>query len=92
MMKIVINRCYGGFGLSNIAIKMLKNIKNDNNFDVRGVDRTDKDLIDIVEKLGEKANGIHSKLKIITIPDLIDYEITEYDGYETVEEVHRTWH
>jgi len=84
MMKIVINRCYGGFGLSNIAIKMLKNIKNDNNFDVRGVDRTDKDLIDIVEKLGEKANAQFSKLSIVEIPDGIEYEITNYHGIETV--------
>jgi len=91
-MKIVINRCYGGFGLSDIAMNMLKEIKNYGNFNIWDISRTDKDLIDIVEKLGEKANGIHSKLKIITIPDLIDYEITEYDGYETVEEVHRTWH
>jgi len=91
-MKIVINRCYGGFGLSDIAMNMLKEIKNYGNFNIWDINRTDKDLIQIVEKLGEKANGIHSKLKIITIPDLIDYEITEYDGYETVEEVHRTWH
>lgn len=61
------------------------------NFSVKSIDRTDKDLIEIVERLGEKANTRCATLKIIEIPDDIDYEIEEYDGNEWVAEKHRTW-
>lgn len=55
------------------------------------VKRTDEDLIKVVEKLKEKANTICSKLKVIEIPDDLDYEIEEYDGNEWISEKHRTW-
>ena len=55
------------------------------------IDRTDLDLIDVVKKLGNKANGTFSELKIVEIPDGIEWEISEYDGLETVEEKHRSW-
>jgi len=49
-------------------------------------------LVKIVKELGEKANSSSvSKLKIVTIPDGIDWEVTEYDGSECVEEKHRSW-
>ena len=51
-------------------------------FSAKAIKRTDKDLIKIVEKLKEKANTICSSLKIIEIPDNVDYEIEEYDGNE----------
>mgnify|MGYP000967114116 FL=1 len=35
-------------------------------------DRTNPKLIKCVEKLGDRANGEYSKLKIIEIPDNID--------------------
>lgn len=47
------------------------------------INREDSDLIKTVEDLGEKANGRYSKLVIVEIPD-VEYEIQEYDGYETV--------
>lgn len=53
--------------------------------------RTDKDLIEVVEKMGEKSYGSMSKLKIVEIPDGVDYEISEYDGNEHIAEKHRTW-
>ena len=54
-------------------------------------DRSDKDLIDVVEILGKKANGSHAELKIVEIPDYVEWEIDEYDGLEHIAEVHRTW-
>lgn len=53
--------------------------------------RTHPLLIRVVEELGDKANGKHSELKIIEIPDDVKYEIDKYDGLETIHEVHRSW-
>lgn len=60
-------------------------------FNSKDIDRTDKDLITVVEKLGEKANTMCSSLKILEIPDDVDWTIEEYDGVEWVAEKHRTW-
>jgi hypothetical protein len=54
-------------------------------------DRDDPDLIAVVESMGESANGRHAKLKIVEIPDGVEWEIDEYDGMEQVSEKHRTW-
>lgn len=53
--------------------------------------RTDPALIKIVEELGNAANGPFAKLKIVEIPDDVTFVIEEYDGMETIAEVHRTW-
>ena len=55
------------------------------------LDRTDSDLISIVEKLGDKANSWASSLKIIEIPDDVEWYIEEHDGREWVAEQHRKW-
>lgn len=46
--------------------------------------RNDKNLVRVVEELGEAANSRHSDLKIVEIPDGHEYKIHEYDGFETV--------
>jgi len=53
--------------------------------------RDDPILIQVFEQLGKKANGIHASLKIVEIPDDVDWIIVEYDGVEHVAEKHRTW-
>jgi hypothetical protein len=53
--------------------------------------REDPDLIAIIEELGEESFGMFSKLEIVEIPDDVEYEITEYDGLETIREKSRTW-
>lgn len=53
--------------------------------------RTDKDLVDVVEKMGEAANGWAADLRIVDVPDNIQWEIDDYDGIETVHELHRSW-
>lgn len=59
--------------------------------DGRPEDRTDAKLIQVVEELGKEADGWCAELKIIEIPDDVKWEIDEYDGLESVHEVHRSW-
>lgn len=57
-----------------------------------GYDRTDPDLVAVVEELGPEVNGSPStELHVIEIPDDVEWEITDYDGWEQVEEKHRVW-
>ena len=93
-MKVVINRCYGGFGLSSKALTRyceLSNIVNPEDFYVWDIERTDPILIQIVEEMGEDADDAYSKLKIIEIADDVKWHIEEYDGIEHIAEDHRTW-
>lgn len=53
--------------------------------------RTDPNLIQAIEELGNEASGSFSVLKIVEIPDDVEWVIEEYDGMEWVAEVHRTW-
>ena len=59
--------------------------------DCRPEDRTDPKLIQVIEELGKKADGSCAKLKVVEIPDGIEWHIHEYDGYEHIAENHRTW-
>jgi hypothetical protein len=117
-MQVVINRCYGGFGLSDEAIMRYAELKGINlvmdttdrtwggaTFYVDGIkddehyfsyydlsnDRSDPILVQIVEEMGEKVNGFASDLRIVFIPDDIEWIVEEYDGMEWVAEKHRTW-
>lgn len=140
-MKVVINRCFGGFGLSLKGQKRLGDLLgeniyfykqtkysfqdeideyqkvvdlNDDNifihavtkdfgettkgenlneyyFKIWNLERNDSKLIQVIEELGEEANGRCSRLKVVEIPDGIDYEISDYDGMERIEECHMSW-
>lgn len=57
----------------------------------RSEDRADPLLVQTVNELGEKANGRFADLKIVEIPDGVDWTIEEYDGQEWVAEKHETW-
>jgi hypothetical protein len=90
-MKVVVNRCYGGFGISKKAAALYQartgapfDIYIDNN-------RSDPVLVAIVEELGKEADGKYSALEVVEIPDGIEWKIEEYDGMEWVSEAHRTW-
>ena len=92
MVRIVINRCYGGFGLSAEARALYSSRKKlEENIHDWEIPRDDPVLIGIVEELGLKANGNNSELKIVDIPRGIDWYIDEYDGLEWVAERHRVW-
>lgn len=55
------------------------------------LERADPDLIAVVEELGNGANGQFANLKIIDIPNDVEWEIEEYDGVEWIAEKHRIW-
>ena len=142
-MKVVINSCYGGFGLSKEACQRYWDIKgkqvwieDDTKFmslglftvwlvppesrldtkegdafyvmDMpqrkeynekysqqtwyyRDIERHDPVLVQVVEQLGDVAAGRHAELRVVEIPDDVEYCIEEYDGMEHIAEVHRTW-
>lgn len=134
-MKVVVNRCYGGFGLSDKAIEMIMKRKGLNCFRYKmtkleeytrcdklsaddylfvcyatkdlgekiskfpsefywyegNLNRDDVDLVTVVEELGEEANGRFAQLEVVEIPHDVFWEIDDYDGIETIHEVHRSW-
>ena len=139
-MKLVINKCHGGFGLSHEATLAYLNkcgIKfwaepNEHSlvgsnyylvppeeriegnpvdwysmtleqrrahneaysktvFDPSDIARDDANLVSVVLELGEAANGRCAELKVVEIPDDVEWQIEEYDGLEWVAEKHRTW-
>ena len=138
-MKVVINRCFGGFGLSpaaevdlyesgwkemgvpvaeyfgRSAVRLEEELAKWREF-LAGTRswvittfsrdekfclflptqsgeavRSDPRLVEVVERMGEGANGPHAKLKIVEIPDGVEFEIHDYDGQESVREAHRVW-
>ena len=56
-----------------------------------GIDRNDPALVQVIEELGDAADGPHAKLRVIYIPDVVKWEIAEYNGNERIAEKHRTW-
>jgi hypothetical protein len=97
--KIVINTCFGGFGLSDEAIAMYRERKGiaagQRATYADELARDDADLIAVVETLGaEKASGRHANLKVVEVPMWLQekgWDIEEYDGSEHIAENHQTW-
>lgn len=83
-MKLIINKRFGGFSLSKEAQEMYRSLTT-YYFDDDINERTDVNLIKVVETLGEKANGRFANLKVVELPDGAFYELNEYDGYEYVQ-------
>lgn len=125
IIECVLNKSYGGFQLSGLALKkyfqkknmivyayqkndysktidildkqkysyitlsyltpnQLQNRKSFNTYDFiyeDSLDRTDKDLIQVVRQLGQKANTRFSDLRIVGI----QLNIHNYDGFETIQ-------
>jgi len=92
MTKIVINACHGGFGLSAEALNKYRELGiTDPNFLSRNIPRDDEHLIAVVELMGSAADGEYAELKIVEVPDDVNWYVEEYDGKEWVAERHRTW-
>lgn len=107
-MKIVINSCYGGFGLTLPAQKRYLELKNVEYNVAEGyswdpitveglvfhdfnIDRDEPELVQVVEEMGKLSWGSYSELKVVEIPDDVNWELNEHDGREWIAEVHRTW-
>lgn len=115
-MKIVVNKKYGGFGLSDKAIELYAkltglqleqrtyeeehafsnwkfwvDITKDRVFSIYDLKRNDPNLVAVVEQLHDAANTNFSQLEVVEIPDDVDWSISEYAGFEKIEERHRTW-
>ncbi len=111
MTKVVINADYGGFGLSDEAMRLFLERKGMPYVEEKGTmtlfrnpenkeevywegdfARDDEVLVEIVEALtSEKASGRFSSLKVVEIPEGVNWYVEEYDGREWVAERHRTW-
>jgi hypothetical protein len=123
-MKVVVNKCYGGFSLSNAAVErcvelgMKMTALDENGFAVdkeadfyvmrgslvksqkyaalssdRNEFRANPAVVQTVEELGDKANGVFAKLKVIDIPfySMLGWHVDEYDGMEKIVENHSSW-
>lgn len=90
-MKIVINKCFGGFGLSQEAYEYL-GLEWDGFGFADEIKRNDPKLVECVETLGERADGRFANLVVVEIPDDVEWEIDQYDGLETIVEKHRRWY
>lgn len=78
-MKIVVNKCFGGFEISDEAVRELGLP------DKYYVSRNDERLIKMVEKDADKASGWSAKLRVVEVPDeATDWEMNDYDGRETI--------
>jgi hypothetical protein len=55
------------------------------------IERNDPLLIQVVEEMSENVNTRFSELKVVEIPNDVEWQIEEYDGAEWVAEKHRTW-
>ena len=60
-------------------------------FSGRDLNRSDPDLVAVVEEIGKPASGRHANLKVVEVPDDVEWVVEEYDGMEWVSETHRTW-
>jgi len=81
----------GGFGLTEIALEEYKKRKGitDPDFYYYDIPRDCPVLVEMVEGGGVDSN--YSSLKVVEIPDDVEWYIEEYDGLEHVAERHRTW-
>ena len=96
-MKIVLNKCWGGFGVSDLLIALWNSEHTPftkeslARFAISsGQFRVDPRLITLIEMLGsERASGEHAQLAIVEIPDHVtSWHISDSDGFETVHENH----
>ncbi len=72
-------------------ITLFTNVVTNEDFESRDIERNDPVLVKIVEELGSKSFGFAANLKIVKVPDDVDWEVVQYDGLEHIAEKHRTW-
>ena len=96
-MQVVINTSYSNFAISGDAIlliqKKIKNPKAKSQINAYAFDndRSNPLLVEAVQKLGAKANGLYTTLKIVEIPDDVEWRVDAVNGKEIIREKHRIW-
>ena len=84
-MKIVLNECYGGFGVSDLGAEILGTHNPEREMFFGSGNAMHEMLAALVEKFGALLNGEFANLQVYEIPDdVTDWEINEYDGYESL--------
>lgn len=77
-MKLVLNKCYGGFHIPYAVCQSLGCTK------YNGISRDNPVLVEFVEERGEYREDF-SRLRVVVIPDeATDWEINDYDGLESI--------
>jgi hypothetical protein len=67
-------------------------VREEETFQQYSIERNDSALVHIVETLGpDNASGPFCRLKVVEIPDGVEWIINDDDGKEWVAEKHRTW-
>ena len=74
------------------GITLYTNVDTNEDIENRDIKRNDPMLVKVVEDLGIESFGFAANLKIVEIPDDIDWEVVDYDGMEHIAEKHRTWY
>lgn len=102
--KVVLNKCYGGFGLSRKAVLRMRELGSEWARGIRleedegelesyahssfrsttggEIPHDDAVLVQVVEELGEEANGSCAKLRVEQMWP--GESITEHDGFESI--------
>ncbi len=88
MQKIVVNKTFGGFQLTDEMMDYIGYKKTSEYDKCWDASRTDPKLIEFLETTPPEKHGT---LGICYVPDDVDWEIEEYDGREWVSEIHRCW-
>ena len=79
-------------GPDSPSYDLLYNNKILSYIDYRHANRSCSVLIQVVDELGEDAGGSRSSIKVVEIPDDVEYIIMDCeDGREYIAEKHRTW-
>ena len=82
MTKVVYSACYGGFGLSALAVNRGRELSGNPKWGGNEIPRHDPVLVQVVEELGDEASGEYADLTIAEVEG--KYRIEEYDGLESV--------
>ena len=92
MVKVVINRGDGAYRLSKEAYACLGFPWDGHGYSAYFDQRTAPELVACVKRLGAAASYRPGSLKIVSVPEGVDWKIEEdEDGKEVVREVSRCW-
>lgn len=102
MTKVAINCDWGGFSLTtDILARVIELQGLGIGTEVNGLDRTNEYYLSEYSNrtnaalcqaiLEAKAKGTNGSLRVVEVPEGVEFVIEDYDGCETVEEVHRTF-